>query len=36
MTSSEGNGFITVDKFGGDNFKLYKFKLEMVLFTKGL
>lgn len=30
MASSEGDGPITVDKFGGDNFNLYKFKLEIV------
>lgn len=33
MTSSEGNRLITVGKFGGNNFNLYKFKLEMVLST---
>ena len=36
MASSEGDGHITLDKFGGDNFNLYKFKLEMVLSTKNL
>ena len=36
MASSEGDGHITLDKFGGDNFNLYKFKLEMVMSTKDL
>ena len=35
MTSSERDRCILVDKFGGDNFNLYKFKLEMTL-TKDL
>lgn len=34
MASNEGNEFIRVDKFGGDNFNLYKFKLEIVLSAK--
>lgn len=36
MASSEGQGFIMAEKFGGDNFNLHKFKLEMVLATKAL
>ena len=36
MVSSEGDGHITLDKFGGDNFNRYKFKLEMVMSTKDL
>jgi hypothetical protein len=36
LASSENNGLISVDKFGGDNFNLYKFKLEMVMSTKDL
>src|ERR1700737_2951057 len=36
MASNEGDGHITLDKFGGDNFNLYKFKLEMVMSTKDL
>lgn len=33
MASSEGKQYVMVDKFGGDNFNLYKFILEMVLVT---
>ena len=36
MAFSEGDGHITLDKFGSDNFNLYKFKLEMVMSTKDL
>jgi uncharacterized protein YehS (DUF1456 family) len=36
MASGEGDGFIMVEKLGGNNFILYKFKLEMVLSTKDL
>ena len=33
---NEDDGHITLDKFGGDNFNLHKFKLEMVMSTKDL
>ena len=36
MASSESDGLILVDKFGGENFNLYKFKLEMAMSTKDL
>ena len=36
IASSKGDGHITLDKFGGDNFNVYKFKLEMVMSTKDL
>ena len=36
MASSENDGLISVDKFGGENFNLYKFKLEMAMSTKDL
>ena len=36
MTSSENDGLISVDKFGGENFNLYKFKLDIALSTKDL
>ena len=36
MVSSENDGHISVDNFGGENFNLYKFKLEMALSTKDL
>ena len=36
MASSDGDGHITLDKFSGDNFNLYKLKLEMVMSTKDL
>ena len=36
MGSSENDGLISVDKFGGENFNLYKFKLEMAMSTKDL
>ena len=36
MASYEGDGHITFDQFGDDNFNLYKFKLEMTMSTKDL
>jgi hypothetical protein len=36
MASNENDGLISVDKFGGENFNLYKFKLEMAMSTKDL
>jgi hypothetical protein len=36
MASNEHDGLISVDKFGGENFNLYKFKLEMAMSTKDL
>ena len=36
MASNEDDGHIMLDKFGGDNFNLYKFKLVMVMSTKDL
>ena len=36
MASSEDDGHITLEKFGGNKFNLYKFKLEMVISTKDL
>lgn len=36
MACSEGLGHIMLDKFGGDNFNIYRFKLEMVMSTKDL
>lgn len=36
MASNEGKVFITVDKFGGKNFSLYRFKLKMMFSTKNL
>ena len=31
-----GDGLIPIDKLGGNNFNIYKFKLEMVFSTKDL
>ena len=36
MASSEGEGLRLVDKFNGDNFSLWKFKMEMILSAKDL
>ena len=36
MTSSESNGHITLNKFGSDNFNIYKFKLEMMMSGEDL
>jgi hypothetical protein len=36
MGSSEGEGLTMMDKFNGENFNLYKFKLEMFLAAKDL
>jgi len=31
MATSEGDGVRVIDKFNGDNFGLWKFKMEMIL-----
>lgn len=36
MASSDGEGLRLVEKFNGDNFSLWKFKMEMVLSSKEL
>jgi hypothetical protein len=36
IASSENDGLISVNNFGGENFNLYKLKLEMVMSTKDL
>ena len=36
MDFSEDDGYIMLDKFGGNNLNLYKFKLEMVMSIKDL
>ena len=36
MASSDSDGLKVVDKFNGDNFSLWKFKMEMVLSSKDL
>ena len=36
MTSSDGEGLRLVDKFNGENFSLWKIKMEMILSAKDL
>ena len=36
MASSEGEGLRVIDKFNGENFGLWKFKMEMILAEKDL
>jgi hypothetical protein len=36
MASSDSEGLRLVEKFNGDNFSLWKFKMEMVLSSKEL
>ena len=36
MASSEGEGLWVIDKFNGENFTLWKFKMEMIFAEKDL